>query len=179
MCLSRSLTNIYNLLPASSRLRPHTLSSLFQLLTSNSTLELSYFPLTSAWLTSALSQWDISTSEKTSWLSDVAEIYETKGSKKGDKEKGLELRTFALRAAVQDGKVEESKDLTNRALRALLAIPNKFDLEEVLSVKTARDGLAGQYKDLVELFENGQLEQGLTWVEKNGDFLSKECTSAV
>ena len=172
-----SLTNIYNLLPASSGLRPQTLTSLFQLLTSNSTLELSYFPLTNAWLTSALSQWDISTSDKISWLSNVAEIYETKGSKKGDKEKALELRTFALRTAVQDGSAEESKELTQKALRALFAIASKFDMEEVLNVKGAREGLSGQYKELVELFENGELEQGLSWVQKNESFLAGECKS--
>jgi len=153
------------------------LTSLFQLLTSNSTLELSYFPLTNAWLTSALSQWDISTSDKISWLSNVAEIYETKGSKKGDKEKALELRTFALRTAVQDGSAEESKELTQKALRALFAIPSKFDMEEVLNVKGAREGLSGQYKELVELFENGELEQGLSWVQKNESFLAGECKS--
>lgn len=172
-----SLTNIYNLLPASSGLRPQTLTSLFQLLTSNSTLELSYFPLTKSWLTSALSQWEISASDKISWLSSTAEIFETKGSKKGDKEKGLELRIFALRTAVQDGNDEESKKLTQKALRALFAIPSKFDIEEVLNVKSAREGLSGQYKELVELFENGELEQGLSWVQKNESFLSGECES--
>ena len=170
-----SLTNIYNLLPTSSGLRPQTLTSLFQLLTSNSTLELSYFPLTNAWLTAALSQWEISASDKISWLSNTAEIYETKGSKKGDKEKALELRVFALRTAVQDGNADESKNLTQKALRALFAIPSKFEMDEVLNVKSAREGLSGQYKELVELFENGELEAGLSWVQKNESFLSGEC----
>lgn len=176
-----SLTNLYNLLPTNSPLRPQTLTALFQMLTSTTTLQLSLFPLTTSWLTSALSQWSLSASEKVAWLTSVADTYESaaSGLKKGDKEKALEIRVLALRTAAEQQDATATKEATHRALKALLAIPSKFDLDQVLCIKGARQALDGPYAELVKVFEESDLDQGLAWAQKNGSFLSQECESHV
>jgi hypothetical protein len=165
---------MYNLLPPASPTRSRALVSLLQLLTSSSVLELSFFPLSPSWLSSTLSQWDLSIDQKLSWLQNVAEIYEIKGTKGADREKGLELRVFALQTAAQQGDASAIKACAHKALKSLLAIPTRFELDEVLSVHGARDSLDARYSELVDLFESGELAEGLGWVSQNSTFLSEQ-----
>ncbi|WVQ82795.1 eukaryotic translation initiation factor 3 subunit M [Cryptococcus sp. DSM 104549] len=153
---SRVLTNNYNFLPSTSPLRPSTLLTLISLLSSTS--DLSALPLSASTLTPALAAWSIPSSEKVAFLTSASALYQSAG----DLAKALELLTLALKESVEPQIVE-------KAVLLALAVPTKFELDDVLSVQGAKEQL-GKAQGVVELFEGDELEaveKGKKWVAEN------------
>jgi hypothetical protein len=118
--------------------------------------------------------------EKAAWLQQVADVYETaktsteSGSTDALKATALQLRVLAL--VVGQGGDAKAVDA---ALASALKIDSHFDLVPVLKVQGVRDGMSGEMKELVRLFEeNVALEECLAWVQSHESFLSGlgECT---
>ncbi|WVR03070.1 hypothetical protein IAU60_000059 [Kwoniella sp. DSM 27419] len=156
----RILSNTYNYVPASSPLRPTVLLSLLSLLAHSA--DISTLPLSTSTLTAALSQWSVSSSEKVSFLVSASELYQSTG----DLAKALEVLTLALKESV-DPKIVEKAVLLN------LAVPTKFELDEVLKVQGVKEQL-GKSAEVVELFEGDEVEaveKGKKWAAANGSWI--------
>ncbi|BEI83508.1 hypothetical protein CcaverHIS002_0401120 [Cutaneotrichosporon cavernicola] len=158
----RILTNSYNFFPAESPLRPAVLLTLITLL--GAADDLSALPLTPAILNPALSQWSTSEADKVAFLTQAAGVYE----KAGDLARALDLTVLALERAV-DGKMAE------HALALALAVPNRFDVDDILKVQGARDSLAGHADELVDLFtkvdELAAVDKAAAWAKANGAYV--------
>ncbi|WVF66508.1 hypothetical protein IAT40_001248 [Kwoniella sp. CBS 6097] len=154
------LNNTYNYLAPSSPLRPTVLLSLLTLLAHSS--DISVLPLSFSTLTSALSQWSISSAEKVSFLTSAAELYQSLG----DLSKALEILTIALKESV-DAKIVEKAVLLN------LAVTDKFELDEVLKIQGVKEQL-GKAAEVVALFEGDEIEaveKGNKWASANGSWV--------
>ncbi|OCF41054.1 eukaryotic translation initiation factor 3 subunit M [Kwoniella heveanensis CBS 569] len=157
---AKILNNTYNFLAPSSPLRPTVLLSLLTLLAHSS--DISVLPLTTSTLTLALSQWSISSAEKVSFLTSAADLYQSIG----DLSKALEILTIALRESV-DAKIVDKAVLLN------LAVPNKFELDEVLNIQGVKEQL-GKAAEVVALFEGDEVEaveKGKKWAAANGSWV--------
>ncbi|GMK58773.1 hypothetical protein CspeluHIS016_0602150 [Cutaneotrichosporon spelunceum] len=158
----RILTNSYNFFPAESALRPAVLLTLITLL--GAADDLAALPLTPATLNSALNQWSSSEEDKVAFLTKAAGVYE----KAGDLGRALDLTVLALERAV-DGKTAE------HALALALALPNRFDVDDILKVQGARDSLSGPADELVDLFtkvdEIAAVDKAAAWVKTHGAYV--------
>ncbi|TYJ57433.1 eukaryotic translation initiation factor 3 subunit M [Cryptococcus floricola] len=157
---SRVLINTYNYLPATSHLRPSTLLALMSLL--STTLDLSALPLPTFTLIPALASWNIPSAEKVEFLGTAAQLY----SSFGDLSKALELITLALKESVEPALVE-------KAVLLSVAVPTKFELDDVLAIQGVPAQL-GQTKSLVELFEGDEIEaieKGKKWAAANASLV--------
>jgi len=164
--LTTSLNNIYNYLPSSSALRPTTLLTLLSLLAI--TGELSTLNLTPAIITSALSQWQISESEKINFLVSAADIYQSAGQL----DKASDLSIIALQQSVE-------KKVVEKAVVLAIAVEDRFDLDAVLKVQGVRDQVDGKLKEVVGLFtdvdEVEAVAKGQEWVRANSSFIEGFC----
>lgn len=144
-------------------MRPIALLALIQLL--GAADDLAALPLTSATLTNALSLWAVSDADKVTFLTQAAAVYE----KAGDLEHALTLSIFALERSV-DAKTAE------HALALAIAIPDRFDLDDLLKVQGARDALTGQAAELVSFFTSvDELEavlQASRWLASNESYVT-------
>ncbi|KIR69249.1 eukaryotic translation initiation factor 3 subunit M [Cryptococcus bacillisporus CA1280] len=153
---SRVLKNTYNFLPSNSPIRPSTLLALMSLLAS--TLDLSALPLPTSTLLPALSSWSIPSSEKVSFLTTASGLYQSTGNLA----KALELLTLALKESVEPTVVE-------KAVLLALAVPNRFELDDVLAVQGVKEQL-GKVQGVAELFEGDEIEaieKGKKWAAEN------------
>ncbi|WVQ94122.1 hypothetical protein IAU59_001200 [Kwoniella sp. CBS 9459] len=154
------LNNTYNYLAPSSPLRPTVLLTLLTLLAHSS--DITILSLSPSTLTSALSQWSISSAEKVSFLTSAAELYQSLG----DLSKALEILTIALKESV-DAKIVEKAVLLN------LAVTDKFELDEVLSIQGVKEQL-GKAAEVVALFEGDEVEaveKGKQWAAANASWV--------
>jgi translation initiation factor 3 subunit M len=162
--LTRSLTNSYNFFPAESPLRPAVLLTLITLL--GAADDLAALPLTPADLTPALNQWSTSEEDKVAFLTQAAGVYE----KAGELSRALDLTVLALERAV-DAKTAE------HALALALALPNRFDVDDILKVQGARDALSGPADELVDLFtkvdELAAVDKAAAWAKTNAAYVEK------
>ncbi|KLT41776.1 hypothetical protein CC85DRAFT_275568 [Cutaneotrichosporon oleaginosum] len=160
----RILTNSYNFFPAESPLRPAVLQTLITLL--GAADDLSALPLTPATLIPALNQWSTSEEEKVAFLTHAAGVYE----KAGELSRALDLTVLALERAI-DAKTAE------HALALALALPNRFDVDDILKVQGARDALSGPADELVDLFtkvdELAAVEKAAAWSKTNAAYVEK------
>ncbi|WWD22666.1 hypothetical protein CI109_107159 [Kwoniella shandongensis] len=158
---ARILNNTYNLLPASSPLRPSVLLTLLSLLAGPS--DLSSLPLTTQTLTIALAQWQLSSAEKVQFLSSASELFQSSGSLP----RALDLLTLALKESVE-------AQLVEKAILVALAVQDKFELDDVLSVQGVKEQLSGKAAEVVSLFEGDEVEavgKGQKWVAANGSWV--------
>ncbi|ORX35139.1 hypothetical protein BD324DRAFT_634026 [Kockovaella imperatae] len=158
----RILNNTYNYLPPTSSLRPHTLTTLLSLLALSS--ELSALPLHTASLSASLTQWDISSDEKISFLLSAADIY----AQAGQLPKALEIQLLALR-------LKPSSDIAERALALALADQTRFSLDDVLRLEGVKASLNGKMAEVKGLFEGsdevGAVKQGLEWSSSSSSWI--------
>lgn len=88
--------------------------------------------------------------------------------KAGDLSHALALTVLALERSV-DAKTAE------HALALALALPNRFDLDDILKVQGARDSLSGKADELVALFtsvdELAAVSQASEWAAANGAYV--------
>lgn len=163
MHADRSLNNTYNLLSAESPLRPVALLALVQLL--GEADDLAALPLTPATLNTALSLWAVSDADKVSFLTDAAAVYEPAG----DLEHALTLSILALERSINPKTAEH-------ALALAIAIPDRFDLDDLLKVQGVRDALTGHAAELVALFttvdELEAVAEASKWVAANESYVS-------
>ncbi|KAK8844780.1 hypothetical protein IAR55_006630 [Kwoniella newhampshirensis] len=158
---ARILNNTYNLLPVSSSLRSSVLLTLLSLLAGSS--DLSSLPLSPQTLTTALGQWQISSSDKVHFLTSASELYQSSGSLS----KTLDLLTLALKESVE-------AQLVEKAILIALAVQDKFELDEVLKIQGVKEQLSGKAAEVVSLFEGDEIEavgKGQKWVESNGSWV--------
>ncbi|KAJ9097698.1 hypothetical protein QFC21_004735 [Naganishia friedmannii] len=169
----RVLIHAYNLTPANSKLRPTILLSTLRVLSSSEHLDVTALPLPINVIEKSVSAWSLSTSEKAHWLQQVADTYENaKTAKIGFtdalKTTSLQLRVLAL--IIAEGSDQKAVD---SALASALKIETNYDLVPVLKVQGVREGMSGEMKELVRLFEeNVELNECLSWVQSHESFLS-------
>lgn len=123
-----------------------------------STLDLSALPLPTSTLLPALSSWSIPSSEKVSFLTTASGLYQSTGNLA----KALELLTLALKESVEPTVVE-------KAVLLALAVPNRFELDDVLAVQGVKEQL-GKVQGVAELFEGDEveaIEKGKKWAAEN------------
>lgn len=163
----------YNLAPIESKLRPRILLAALRVLSSSSYLDVTALPLPVNVIEQSVGAWSLSSTEKAEWLQQVADIYETAktsteiGSTASLKETALQLRVLAL--IVGQGGDAKAVD---SALASALKIETNYDLVPVLKVQGVRDGMSGEMKELVRLFEeNVELSECLNWVQSHESFL--------
>jgi translation initiation factor 3 subunit M len=176
-----SVTNAYNLLPSSSPLRPTTLLTLISLLSADLLPSLS---LSINQIEQYLFEWSLSDEARIQWLADLAALYENAVSASAApssatttqlKEKALELRVLGLTVAAHKGLGVDSKNV-EKTVGAALAVPARFDLSPILSIKGVRDSLQGDVKELVALLE-GEGESGAdfkkaaAWIQGKSSWL--------
>lgn len=167
-----SLIHSYNLAPTSSRLRPRILLAALRVLSASDYLDVTALPLPIHVIEQSVSAWSLSSDEKSEWLQQVADVYESAESKTpvtttSLKETALQLRMLAL--VIGQGGDTKAVDA---ALASALKIETTFDLVPVLKVQGVRDGMSGTMNELVTLFEEDvDLEDCVSWVEEHEAFL--------
>lgn len=158
---ARILTNTYNLLPASSPLRPTVLLALIQLLAASD--DLAALPISG--VSAALAQWSVSEADKVAFLTQAAAVYE----KAGKLDSALTLTLLALERDVNAKTAEH-------ALALALAQNDRFDLDDLLKVQGVRDVLTGKAAELVALFtsvdELEAVQKAAEWTKANGAYVS-------
>jgi translation initiation factor 3 subunit M len=179
--MTSSVTNAYNLLPSSSPLRPTTLLTLISLLSADLLPSLS---LSINQIEQYLFEWSLSDEARIQWLADLAALYENAVSASAApssatttqlKEKALELRVLGLTVAAHKGLGVDSQNV-EKTVGAALAVPARFDLSPILSIKGVRDSLQGDVKELVALLE-GEGESGAdftkaaAWIQGKSSWL--------
>jgi hypothetical protein len=159
---SGRLNNTYNYLAPNSPLRAPTLLALLALLARSS--ELPALPLTPSTLTSALSQWPLSQSDKVAFLTRAATIYQSAEQLS----RALEISILALAQGAEKSAVE-------KAIVLALSVENNLSLDEVLRVNGVQALLEGKLKELVALFtEVDEIEavgKGKDWLASNGSYV--------
>lgn len=168
-----SLIHAYNLTPADSKLRPTILLSTLRVLSTSEHLDVTALPLPITVIEKSVSAWSLSTPEKAQWLQQAADTYETAktakiGSTDDLKTTALQLRVLAL--IIAEGSDQKAVD---SALASALKIESNYDLVPVLKVQGVREGMSGEMKELVRLFEeNVELNECLSWVQSHESFLN-------
>lgn len=156
------LNNTYNYLAPNSPLRAPTLLALLALLARSS--ELPALPLTPSTLTSALSQWPLSQSDKVAFLTRAATIYQSAEQLS----RALEISILSLAQGAEKSAVE-------RAIVLALSVENNLSLDEVLRVNGVQALVDGKLKELVALFtEVDEIEavgKGKDWLATNGSYV--------
>jgi translation initiation factor 3 subunit M len=167
------LNNTYNYLPSNSPLRPIALLALLSVLAISSDLEA--LPLSSSFLTTALSQWAISSSEKIDFLVQASDIYQSATP-------SLVAKSLELHLAALD--LEVTEKVAEKAVALTLASENRYDLGDVLKTPGVSSKINGKAAELVRLFtEADELEavsQGQKWAQDNSSFISsfgESCSS--
>lgn len=173
LTMTDSLIHSYNLAPVESKLRPTILLAALRVLSASDYLDVTALPLPIAVIEQSVSAWSLSSSEKSEWLQQVADVYESAktttpaGTTTSLKETALQLRVLAL--VVGQGGDAKAVDA---ALASALKIETTYDLVPVLKVQGVRDGMSGEMKELVRLFEgNVELGECLSWVQGHEAFL--------
>jgi hypothetical protein len=167
------LIHAYNLTPVDSKLRPTILLSTLSVLSSSEHLDVTALPLPITVIEKSVSTWSLSASEKAQWLQQVADTYENAqtakiGSTDSLKTTALQLRVLAL--IIAEGSDQKAVD---SALASALKIETNYDLVPVLKVQGVREGMSGEMKELVRLFEeNVELNECLGWVQSHESFLT-------
>jgi len=166
--LTNSLNYTYNSLPANSPLRPTTLLALLNVLALAEDLDA--LTITPSSLQTSLNQWAIPSAEKTKFLTEASETFQSANLLS----KALELVLLALN-------IEISESLVEKAVVLTLANETKFDLSEVLKTQGVSARISGKAAELVKLFtEADELEavsQGQTWAQSNESYISGFCRS--
>lgn len=159
----RSLNNTYNYLPANSPLRPTTLLALLSVLALSSDLEA--LPLSSTYLSTSLNQWAIPTTEKITFLTNAAEVYQSASLVS----KALESNLVALN-------IEVSEKVVERAVALTLANDKRFDLGDVLKTPGVTGQLKGKSAEVVRLFTDADeleaVSQGQKWAQDNSSYIT-------
>ena len=157
------MNNTYNFLPPTSSLRPHALLALLSLLALSS--ELSALPLSTSMLQTALSQWSLSPTESTSFLTSASAIYASS-----------ELLTRALEIQLLALTVQSTPEAAERAVALALADESRFALDDVLGAEGAEASLNGQMGEVVQFFSGsdaiGAVKSGIQWQSANESWVA-------
>ncbi|KAK1921181.1 hypothetical protein DB88DRAFT_499930 [Papiliotrema laurentii] len=158
----RVLNNTYNYLPSSSPLRPVALLSLITLLGLSS--DLKSLSLTPSNLSAAISQWDISNEEKSSFLSSAAAIY----AQARETRKSLELSLIAIE------QLQAGSHVVEKALIYAIADEKRYTVDDVVRAPGVQEKLEGKTAELVALFQGDVAEggkKGQEWVAANQSWI--------
>jgi len=159
----RILSNFFNTIPRRSGLRLIVHQALVQLASAND--ELDQLQLSTVEVDKWISEWDITSEEKSTYLKTLVDVF----GKAGKIDKSYQFEISYVKSLPPSSAGPAAIDLVATALR----LPTIFDFDGLFRINAVVAAKSHELFSLLQIFLNDGLAQYNAWESKHGDLLTK------